>query len=296
MSYLNSKTNKYLFIIVLLTSFFIVFIFYFLNNINNSNELLSKLENSLSTTKNLFEEQKRYALSLAILLSEDKEIINSYLKSNREESFKIVNKKIETLKQFQNSNFEIQIHNKDLTTYLRSWNLDIKDIPLASFRNGLVKVKKEKKPLVSIELGKRLNIKAISPILQDNKFLGSIEAIVDFEYLSEELKEKGYKLFVLLDEKYLSIATDLKNNNTISKFVLVNNANIFDLKDLDLNNLKDYGYTSNENYSFAYFSYYDLNHKHLGYIFTAIENNHHIDIKNSFDYEATNLNSKVRIK
>lgn len=288
--------NKYLFTILIITFFFIIIIFYFLNNLNSSNKLLNRLENSLTTTKNLFEEQKRYALSLAILLSEDKEIINSFQSQNRKKSFEVVNKKIKSLKQLQDSDFEVQIHNKDLSTYLRSWNLDIKDVPLASFRHGLVKVKKTKQPNVSIELGKRLNIKAISPILINEKYQGSIEAIIDFEYLSEELNKKGYKLFVLLNKSYLNIASELKDKHKLSNYVLVNKANIDYLKSLDLKNLKDYGYISNKNFSFAYFSYYDLEDKHLGYILTAIKNNEHININNSFEYETVNIDSKVKIK
>ena len=296
MGFLSSKTNKYLFIILILTSFFISLIFYFLNNINNSNNLLNKLENSLTTTKNLFEEQKRYALSLAILLSEDKEIISSFIKQDREESFEIVNKKIKTLKQLQNSNFEIQIHNKNLTTYLRSWDISIKDVPLGFFRQGLVKVIKQKKPLVSIELGKRLNIKAISPIIKNNEYIGSVEVIVDFEYLSQELKKKGYELFVLLDNEHLKIAKDLKSNKKIENYVLINKTNIHNLENLDLNNLKDYGYISNKNYSFVYFSYYDLHNIHLGYILTGIKNNKHLNINNDYDYETVNIDSKVKIR
>ena len=296
MKYLRSKTNRYLFIILLIASFFIILIFYFLNNLNNNNELINKLENSLSTTKNLFEEQKRYALSLAILLSKDKEIINSFLKQEREDSFKIVNKKIKTLKQLQDSTFEVQIHNKNLTTYLRSWDINIKDVPLSSFRQGLVKVKEEKKPIVSIELGKRLNIKAISPIMINDNYFGSIEVIIDFEYLSHELEKKGCELFVLLNKKHLNIANELKTNPSIDNYVLVNNANIKLLFQLNLDNLKDYGYVSNKNYSFVYFSYYDLNNKHLGYIFTGLKNNKQLNINNNYGYETVNIDSKVKIK
>ena len=273
-----------------------VYIFYFLNNLNNSNKLLNDLENSLDTTKNLFEEQKRYSLSLAILLSEDKEIIESFLKQDREESFKVINRKIKTLKQLQDSNFEVQIHNKSLTTYLRSWDIDIKNIPLSSFRQGLVKVKQSKQPLVSIELGKRLNIKAISPIIENNEYIGSIETIIDFEYLSKELKKKGYELFVLLDKKHLNIASDLKSNPSLNNYTLVNSANIHVLEKLNLDDLKDYGYVSTQEHSFVYFVYSDLNNNPLGYILTGIKNNKQINISNNFDYEVINIDSKVEIR
>ena len=296
MGFLNSKTNKYLFAIIIIASFTIFLVFYFLNNLNNNNKLINKLENALTTTKNLFEEQKRYALSLSILLSEDKTIIDSFIKKDRKKSFQIVNTKIKTLKQMQNSNLEIQIHNKNLTTYIRSWDINIKDLPLGSFRQGLIKIAKQKKPIVSIELGERLNIKAISPIIKNNEYLGSVEVIIDFDYLSHKLKKKAYELFVLLDKEHLNIASELKNNEKINNYVLVNKANIHHLNNLDLNKLKDYGYISNKNYSFAYFSYYGLDNKHLGYIFTGIDNNKHLDISNDYKYETININSKVKIK
>jgi len=297
MRFLDFKTNRYLLFILAATSLLIALILYVLTSNNNANEQLSRLENSLVITRNMLEEQKRYALSLSILLSEDKEIIQSFLQQNRQESFDIVNRKIQRLKTLQNSHFEVQIHHKNLTTYLRSWDFSKKDIPLESFRKGLVNVKENKKPLVSIELGKRLNIKAISPIMVKDEFMGSIEIIIDFEYLFNELKQKGYTLFVLLNQTHLNIANELQNHPKIGNYVLVNKANSEKLDALALNDLKDYGYLSNDECSFSYFSYYDLENQHLGYILTGINNEKHLTMQNAFEYnkEETLLN-KVKIQ
>lgn len=297
MRFLDFKANRYLLFILAATSILIALILYVLTSNNNANEQLSRLENSLVITRNMLEEQKRYALSLSILLSEDKEIIQSFLQQNRQESFDIVNRKIQRLKTLQNSHFEVQIHHKNLTTYLRSWDFSKKDIPLESFRKGLVNVKENKKPLVSIELGKRLNIKAISPIMVKDEFVGSIEIIIDFEYLFNELKQKGYTLFVLLNQTHLNIANELQNHPKIGNYVLVNKANSEKLDALALNDLKDYGYLSNDECSFSYFSYYDLENQHLGYILTGINNEKHLTIHNAFEYnkEETLLN-KVKIQ
>lgn len=297
MRFLDFKTNRYLLLILAITSVFIALILYILITLSYNNEQLNRLENSLNITRNFLEEQKRYALSLSILLSEDKEITNSFLNNQREECFEIINRKIKTLKNLQNSNFEVQIHNKDLTTYLRSWDLSKKDIPLESFRKGLVNVKENKKPLVSIELGKRLNIKAISPILKNDQFLGSLETIIDFEYLAKELHLKGYNLFILLHQKHLNIANELNNNPLIGDFVLVNQANVQKLESLNLKYLQDYGYISNKESSFSYFSYYDLEGNHLGYIFTEINNEKHLNINNAFNYEKKeNFLKEVKIQ
>ncbi len=285
MKIFDSHINRYIFILLNFAAITLSFFFYKLTQIDKDDNLLSQLENGLTTTRYLFEEQKRYALSLSILLSQDQELKNSFLKKDRKESFKIVNKKVNLLKKLQDSNFDVQIHNKDLTTYIRSWNFTKKDIPLESFRQGVVKVSKEKKPLVSIELGKRLNIKAISPIFKDNEQIGSIEVIIGFDYLENELKQKGYETFILLENKYLKIADTLIENEKIQNYTLVNdnNKNTNLLKKFDLKKLKDYGYFTSEKKAFSYFSIYSLTREKLGYIIIALSNDDNIIIDNSYE-------------
>ncbi|WP_321311534.1 cache domain-containing protein [Halarcobacter sp.] len=285
MKIFDSHINRYIFILLNFAAITLSFFFYKLTQIDKDDNLLSQLENGLTTTRYLFEEQKRYALSLSILLSQDQELKNSFLKKDRKESFKIVNKKISLLKKLQDSNFDVQIHNKDLTTYIRSWDFTKKDIPLESFRQGVVKVSKEKKPLVSIELGKRLNIKAISPIFKDNEQIGSIEVIIGFDYLENELKQKGYETFILLENKYLKIADTLIENEKIQNYTLVNdnNKNTNLLKKFDLKKLKDYGYFTSEKKAFSYFSIYSLTREKLGYIVIALSNDDNVIIDNSYE-------------
>lgn len=294
MDILKSKSSKYFLFISLLALVLVSFIFYILLNINNQKKLISNLENSLAITKNLLEEEKRYALSLSILLSQDEELINAYEINNRKKAFDIVNKKINGLKKLQNSLFEVQIHTKELNTYLRSWDFSKKDIPLSSFREGLVKVKKENKPLVSIELGKRLNIKAISPILRNGKFIGSIEVIIGFDYLEKELKDKGYNLDILLNNKYLNIATTLKNNPKIGEFTLVNKKILN--TSFDTNTLEDYGYFTDEDNAFSYFTYYSLNREKLGYFIISLKNSSKLQLNNNYENRYINTNNKVIIQ
>lgn len=298
MNFFKSRSNGYFLILSIVTLIFLAFIFYFLTNLNDDKKLISKLENSLTLTKDLLEEQKRYALSLSILLSQDEELVKSFQSNNRVKTFNIVNKKIKHLKKLQDSNFEVQIHTKDLNTYLRSWDFSIKDISLSSFRQGLVKVKENKKPLASIELGKRLNIKAISPILKDNKFIGSIEIIIGFEYLTKELQERGYDIFILLDNKYLDVATSLKNHEKIDGFTLVNHQNKTNKHshNINLKSLKDYGYFTDNNFAFSYFTYYSLKREKLGYIIVSLENSSSNKIQNNFEKKVFINDAKVIIE
>lgn len=298
MKIFGSIINRYIFIVLIFAAIILSFIFYRLTQIDRSNNLLTQLENGLTTTRYLFEEQKRYALSLSLLLSQDKELKESFIKKDRNKSFEIVNKKIELLKKLQNSTIDVQIHNENLTTYIRSWDLTKKDIPLDSFRQGLVKVFNEKKPLVSIELGKRLNIKAISPLFENNKFIGSIEVIIGFEYLEKELKQKGFETYILLKNRYLNIADTLVDNSKIQNFTLVNNniKNINSLINFDLDKLKDYGYFTNRKKAFSYFSIYSLNREKLGYIIISLANDDNILIDNSYEKKRVINNSRIIIE
>ncbi|RXJ69277.1 hypothetical protein CRV08_04510 [Halarcobacter ebronensis] len=281
--------NRWIFIILIFTALLLSFIFYQLTLVNKTHNLINRLENSLTTTRYLFEEQKRYALSLSILLSEDKEILDSFVKHNRAESFDIVNRKIVLLKKLQNSQIDVQMHNSDLTTYIRSWNFSIKDVPLESFRYGIVKVHKDKKPSVSIELGKRLNIKAISALIKDDKMIGSLEVIIGFDYLENELKQRGLDTFILLQNSYLDIADTLKNNIKIGNFTLVNDKNkeIAALSKVDISKLKDYGYFTSDDKAFSYFSIYSFKREKLAYIIVSLSNKDNISIYNSYEKDRT---------
>jgi hypothetical protein len=285
MHQLSSKSNQYLVVIFFTTLIFMFFIFYLLHNINHNKELINRLENTLFFSKEMLNNQQQYALSLSILLSQDQEIIQSFLVQDVTQSFNIVNRKIKHLKKLQNIDFEVQIHNKNLSTYLRNWDISKRNIPLESFRKGVVKVHKDKRPHTSIEVGKRLNIKAISPIFNDNEFIGSLEVIIGFENLTHAFKQKGYELFVLMHKDFLSIATKLKNNPIIDDFVVVNNNNQFMLDGISLHDLQDYGYISNEQYAFSYFSYYDLNNNKIGYIFSGFPNEYKLNVQQSLQYD-----------
>lgn len=281
----NLKTNKYLLFLILITLVFIIFIFFILRDINKNNQLITKLEDSFIFTKNNFEEQKEYALSLAVLLSEDKEILESFEKKNKKESFELINRRIKTFKQLQNSDFEIQIYNKDFTTYIRSWDSSKDDAPLRSLKRGVREVKRTKEPIVSIELGKRLNIRAISPLMKNDEYIGALKVLINFEQLTKELEQKGLSIFVLLNNKYLNIATELKKNQQINRFTLVNQygQNINNFKNLNFEHLKDFGYFTNKELAFSYFSFYSCKREKIGYVIVSSKNESKMEIDN--DYE-----------
>lgn len=279
MSFLDklvAKIDKIIFIFIILvlsSSFYFV---YTLKQSYSQKETMHSLDNALYLTRNLLEEEQQHALSLSLLLSQDKTFLDAYYSHDRAKAFAVIKQKIDSLKKLQGYSFEVQIHDKDLHTYLRSWDYSVTDVPLASFRKGLVLVKKHKKPLVSIEAGRRLNIKAISPIIKNGTFEGSIEVIEGFGHLSKTLAEHGYALFVLLDKKYLDIATTLQHHPiTFNNYVLVNENydrhSFQSLKNSDAKNLQSFGYFTQNGYAFSYFSLKNFENQNLGYCFVVFQ-------------------------
>ena len=275
------------------------FSFYFIYTLNQSysqKQTLQSLDNALFLTRNLLEEEQHHALSLSLLLSQDKTFLKAFYDHDRKKSFDIINQKIASLKKLQGCSVEVQVHDENLHTYLRSWDYSVQGVPLASFRKGLVHTKKSKKPLVSIEVGERLNIKAISPILKNGKFQGSIEVIENFAHLRKTLSEHGYALFILLDKNYLNIATTLRHNpKVLQKYVLVNEDydkhSLSILKKVDKKELKSSGYFTHEKHAFAYFSIKNLENESLGYFVIVFENSTPLMLKTKDEIISKKANS-----
>ncbi len=168
--------------------------------------------------------EKRYAMSLSLLISQNQNIRKSLLINNQNLALLEMDKILKHIKKSTNiQNIDIQMHTKDLKAFARSWDKSkYFGTQLSSFRKGLVKVKKTQTSFVSIELGKRINIKAISPIFDnEHNFIGSIEVIMNFKNIKNRLEKFNLKMLALLDEKFIKIAVDLKDNPKIGKYYIV---------------------------------------------------------------------------
>jgi len=257
-------------------------------------ETISSLDTMLTFTRNMLDEEQQHALSLSLLLSQDRELLGAYRADDRRRTFEVIAAKIERLERLQGYHFEVQVHDQDLRTYLRSWDFAIHGVPLASFREGLVLVKQTRKPVVSIEVGKRLNIKAISPILKKGRFEGSIEVIEGFGHLRKRLEEQGYHLYVLLDTKYLSIATTLAQAPRVGEhYVLVGSGkdqeSFAALKGGSLRSLGSFGYFTRGGHLFGYFDLRNYHNDRLGYV--LITSAHSVSFRQAVQHETPSVES-----
>ena len=240
-------------------SFIIIFItlLYFLYKYNNKveqNQVDILVSNRVEIVQNELTNQKNHALSLAILFSRNQNIISFLEKNKPKELKKELLSSLENIKNYTNiNNMQIQVHTKDLKVFVRSWEDKDAGLSLESFRKGIVKVKETQEPFVSNELGKRFNIKAISPIFnQKNEYIGTLEIIFDYSDLRNRLKYMGIEIISLLKKEYLPIATSHQDNSFLHDFVIIQND--YDKKFYDLL-LQNKSYLTNENF------YYEYNNK-----------------------------------
>jgi len=204
------------------------------------NDILEKEEVDILVSKNIeiitnkISNQKKHALSLAILFSKNQNIITLLEQNKPNELKNELNTLLSVISHYTDiKNIQIQVHTKDLKVFIRNWENKDQGLNLKSFRKGLVKVKQTQKPYVSNELGKRLNIKAIAPIFDKNKnYIGSIEVITDYTQLQKELSLLGVSILPLLNSSFLHIAKYHQNNKKLHNFVLISKE--YDQKIYDL--------------------------------------------------------------
>ena len=219
---MNKTYKKFILLFVIVIIILLYFLFKY-NKIIHQNQIDILVSNKVEIVQNELANQKNQALSLAILFSKNQNIINNLEQNNPKELKKELLVLLDNIKKYTNqTNIQVQIHTKDLKVFVRSWeNKDI-GLNLENFRKGLVKVKNTQEPFVSNELGKRFNIKAISPVFNKNEeYIGTIEVIMDYSDLKNRLKYLGIEIIPLLEKKYLKIAQNYKDNPLLDDYIVI---------------------------------------------------------------------------
>jgi len=178
-------------------------------------------------------EQKSNALTLAILLAQNEALKRALLDLDEERGHQILSSSLDVLKRYTfNKDVRAQVIAKDLTIFARSWDKEYSGMPIEGFRKDLSNFKITK-PKVSIETGRLLTIKATAPLKTGYKIIGYVEIISFFESLAKELREEGIEMVALMRDRFLNVATLMRENPQLQGFVVSNtNYNDFVLRRL----------------------------------------------------------------
>ena len=172
--------------------------------------------------KNEYQVKKNFGLTNAIMLSNNEYVTSVFLDGDREYTEKGLKNLLKEFKENTSlKNTKIHIHDKNVHSLLRVWKPKKFGDDLSSFRKTIVEVKKSKKPLVAIELGRAgLVLRGVAPVIKQKKYLGSVEFMQGFNSIVKDGKKVNLDVIILLKKEYLKVATLLEKSKSIENYSL----------------------------------------------------------------------------
>lgn len=186
-------------------------------------------------------QEKEDALRFAIVLSENSDLTIALEEEDDEFAHMKLKHIISTINKHVDKTIRAQIITPDYLIFARSWDEEntYAGMPLDVYRSDLDDVKSHKKPRVSIEVGRRLGIKATVPVYKENKLQGFIEVLQFFDDSTSFFHKFGIDLYVLLDDSYYTTAVFMQNNPIVAQYIVANRSlNIVNLKLLQRSDFK----------------------------------------------------------
>lgn len=192
----------------------------------------------LSLRKQL-ESEKEDALRFAIILSQDQALIDALAEDDEDKGYAVLSTVMNSVKQYTHTLVRSQIITKDYLIFARSWDNIYAGMYLGNHRQDLSYFKTQREPRVSIEVGRRLGIKATVPIYKKNSLLGFVEVLQFFDGTTDFFQKFGIDLYVLMDYDFYDIAVLMQNNPTVGSHIVANRRyNTVNLKTLQRIDMK----------------------------------------------------------
>ena len=185
------------------------------SSINNiEKEVYTKTAINLENTFNSKMESKiDVAISNVLNLANNYYVFNALRNNDRNlalEGLSKLSKKYKDNTKYKN--IKIHLHTPDNRSFLRVWRPNRYGDDLSGFRKTILHVQKTKKVLVSIEVGRLgLAIRGISPVLDNGKYIGSVEFIQGLNSISKDLLKENKDMLVVVKKEYIKIAKFLDN-------------------------------------------------------------------------------------
>lgn len=197
---------------------------------SNIDEVSDKVTNIF---RQEMEFQQSNALFLSVAISQNRDLKRALIDLDEDLGDILLSEVLKNLHAYTFvQDARMQILTKDLMIFARSWDNTYVGMPVSDFREDLHRLKKLRRPKVSIDPGRLLSIKATTPVVENMSIVGYIETVKTFNEITTNLRKNGIELMVLMKEKYLDIATLMRNNPYVNEYVVANqNYNEAVLKD-----------------------------------------------------------------
>jgi methyl-accepting chemotaxis protein len=234
-------------------------------------ETYAKLANDL--THDLGNEERlieNIGVTNAIFIAENKRIKAALANNDRSTAID----ELETIfEKFRKSTriteLKVHIHTADLKSFIRSWKRNKFGDDLSGFRKTIVRVKETLQPVFNFEVGRiGLTLRSIVPILEGERYLGSLEFMQSFDNVPKHFEKRGNQHLLLMHESLVSIATDLKDAQNVGQYKLCSKTSnpefLKAAQKLDLDRLQATGYAFTDQYFFTYKPINDMENNTVG--------------------------------
>lgn len=192
-----------------------------------------------SSYKEAISSKENIGLTNAINIAKNYDVVRALKYNDRELAIKgltLVSKEFKEFTEYKN--IKIHIHDAKIHSFLRAWSPEKFGDDLSSFRKTIVDVKKNKQPIVAIELGVAgLILRGLAPIIEEDAYLGSVEFMQGLNSIVEQTrKNDGYEMAIVIKNEYLTTAKGLTDASKTSNYTLAVNEDVVDknfFKNLD---------------------------------------------------------------
>ena len=178
------------------------------------------------------QDYQMFVKSSSIYLADSETVKQGLLTGNREKVLHQLQKIQADLRQHSPfKDIKFHVHTQQVQSFVRSWAPEKFGDDLKGFRHDLNKVAAEKKPMTAFNVGRvGLVMRGLAPVFYENAYIGSVETIVGFDKLIRDAAAQHYEVAILMDNKYLSTATKLKNSVLENGWVWVSGTQDNELK------------------------------------------------------------------
>lgn len=259
---------KKIFLVFVVVAFFVtVGVFYYKNEIKEQKiyQIMDQLTLTLDSKLNTY---KMDDLKIALALSKNEGLVNALENDDEDLGYKILSDFTTTIQKNTDILIRAQIITKDLNIFARSWDDIYVGMPIGDYRTDLDYFKTHTSPRTSIEIGRRLGIKATVPMYKKGVFIGFVEVISFFKSITEFFSSIGIDIYVLLDIKQTDTAVLMMQNLVINEYIVANRnynySHIDTLNKVNFKELKLRQITYVDNKYLFYETMYDGDFKPIG--------------------------------
>jgi len=182
-------------------------------------EISTDMQNRL---KSLIKEKQEATLVVSFAMANNQTIRDALLKESVSDlDLQRFSDELSKYTSLQNSWFQLSTH--EGISFYRSWT-EKKGDDLKAIRKDIIEMIKNPVPTSSISPGLfNLTFKAMVPIFENKRFIGTIETISSFDSIAKKMQKKGYDTLILVDKSHKKLLLDPSSKSYIGDYYFANN-------------------------------------------------------------------------